>query len=47
VARGASSLLIRGRLQRVEGVVNIVAEHIRPLATPAAASTATFVRNFR
>ncbi len=47
VARGASSLLIRGRLQRVEGVVNIVAEHIRPLVTPAAASTATFVRNFR
>jgi error-prone DNA polymerase len=31
VARGASSLLVRGRLQRAEGVINIVADHIAPL----------------
>ncbi|MGA0328880.1 MAG: error-prone DNA polymerase [Ilumatobacteraceae bacterium] len=30
-ARGASSLLVRGRLQRAEGVVNVVADHIAPL----------------
>ncbi len=30
-ARSASSLLVRGRLQRAEGVVNIVADHIAPL----------------
>jgi error-prone DNA polymerase len=31
VARGASALLIRGRLQRSEGVVNVIAEQISPL----------------
>lgn len=43
VARGASALLIRGRLQRHEGVVNVIAEQISPLVTavPMAA------RNFR
>ena len=30
-ARGASSLLVRGSLQRTEGVVNIVADHLAPL----------------
>ncbi len=43
VARSASALLIRGRLQRHEGVVNVVAELISPLST-AAPMTA---RNFR
>jgi error-prone DNA polymerase len=31
VARDASALLIRGRLQRTEGVVNVIAELISPL----------------
>ena len=32
VARGAPALLVRGRLERVQGVVNLVAERIDPLA---------------
>ena len=43
VARGAGALLIRGRLERVEGVVNIIAEVIAPLTVPATMSS----RNFR
>ncbi|MGA0877716.1 MAG: OB-fold nucleic acid binding domain-containing protein, partial [Ilumatobacteraceae bacterium] len=43
VARGASALLVRGRLQCSEGVVNIVAEHLAPL--PIAGSLSS--RNFR
>ena len=43
VARSAGALLIRGRLERVEGVVNIVAEHIAALAISAPTSS----RNFR
>ena len=31
VARGAAALLVRGRLEKVEGVVNVVAECIEPL----------------
>ena len=31
VARGAPALLIRGRLEKAEGVVNVVAEHIELL----------------
>ncbi len=31
VARGASAMAIRGRLERSEGVINIVAEHLAPL----------------
>ena len=31
VARGAAALLVRGRLERVQGVVNLVAERIDPL----------------
>ncbi len=31
VAREAPAMLIRGRLERSEGVVNIVAEHLAPL----------------
>ena len=43
VARGTGALLIRGRLERVEGVVNIIAEVIAPLTVPATMSS----RNFR
>ena len=43
VARGAPALLIRGRLERSEGVINIVAEQLAPL--PVAASAAS--RDFR
>ena len=35
VAREAPAMLIRGRLERCEGVVNIVAEHLAPLPMPA------------
>ncbi len=31
VARGAAALLVRGRLERVDGVVNVVAERLEPL----------------
>jgi error-prone DNA polymerase len=37
VARGAPAMLIRGRLERSEGVINVVAEHLAPL--PLAATT--------
>jgi len=30
-ARGAAALLVRGRLERVDGVVSVVAEKITPL----------------
>lgn len=43
VARGASALLIRGRLQRHEGVVNVIAEQISPLLLAAPMES----RNFR
>jgi error-prone DNA polymerase len=43
VAREAPALLIRGRLERSEGVINIVAESLEPL--PVAASTSS--RDFR
>jgi error-prone DNA polymerase len=43
VARGASALLVRGRLQSSEGVVNIVAEHLAPLSVAGSLSS----RNFR
>jgi len=43
VARGAAALLIRGRLEQSESVVNVIAERIEPLAvTPTAPS-----RDFR
>jgi error-prone DNA polymerase len=35
VAREAPAMLIRGRLERSEGVVNIVADHLAPLPVPA------------
>ncbi len=43
VARGAPAMLIRGRLERAEGVINIVAEHLAPLPL----GVATTSRNFR
>jgi error-prone DNA polymerase len=43
VARDAPALLIRGRLERSEGVVNVVAEQLVPL--PVSASNAS--RDFR
>jgi error-prone DNA polymerase len=35
VAREAPAMLIRGRLERSEGVVNIVADHLALLPMPA------------
>jgi error-prone DNA polymerase len=43
VARGAAAILVRGRLEKVEGVINIVAEKIEPL--PLGATVAS--RDFR
>ena len=34
VAREAAAMVIRGRLERSEGVINIVAEHLAPLPVP-------------
>jgi error-prone DNA polymerase len=42
VARGASALLVRGRLERSEGVVNVVAEELTPLTVPASAASRDF-----
>ena len=39
----APALVIRGRLERSEGVVNIIAEHVQPLAAPGRSTS----RNFR
>jgi error-prone DNA polymerase len=43
VARSAAALLVQGRLERSEGVINVVAERLDPL--PIAASVAS--RDFR
>src|SRR5829696_3829331 len=43
VARSAAALLVRGRLERAEGVINVIADQIRPL--PLAATTRS--RDFR
>ncbi|MGE0878086.1 MAG: error-prone DNA polymerase [Acidimicrobiia bacterium] len=43
VAQGAAALLVRGKLERVEGVVNIVAERIDALPVPGSLAA----RNFR
>ena len=43
VARGAPAMVVRGRLERSEGVINVVADHLAPL--PLAASTTS--RDFR
>ena len=45
VARGAPALLVRGRLERSEGVINVVAERLDPLPVAAPAQeVATFAR---
>jgi error-prone DNA polymerase len=36
VARDASALLVRGRVEQADGTVNVIAEYIAPLFTPAA-----------
>jgi error-prone DNA polymerase len=43
VGRSAAALLVRGRLERVEGVINVIADQLRPL--PLAAATRS--RDFR
>jgi error-prone DNA polymerase len=43
VGRTAAALLVRGRLERAEGVINVVADQLRPL--PLAAATRS--RDFR
>ena len=45
VAREAPAMTIRGRLERAEGVINIVADHLAPLALPG--STMHASRDFR
>jgi error-prone DNA polymerase len=42
VARNASALVIRGRLERSEGVVNVVAEELMPLPVPVAVASRDF-----
>jgi error-prone DNA polymerase len=42
VARTASAMLIRGRLERVDGVVNLVAEHLSLLTMPVRSSSRDF-----
>jgi len=43
VARSATAMVIRGRLERSEGVINVVAEHLAPLSV----SARTVSRDFR
>ena len=42
VARSAPALMIRGRLERAEGVTNVIAERIDALTVPAAAGSRDF-----
>jgi error-prone DNA polymerase len=42
VARDASALLVRGRVESANGVINVVAEHMAPLFTPAAVPSRDF-----
>lgn len=42
VARSAPAMVIRGRLERSEGVVNVVAEHLQPLVIPAGVPSRDF-----
>jgi error-prone DNA polymerase len=42
VARSASAMVIRGRLERAEGVVNVVAEHLDALPVPAGVASRDF-----
>ena len=45
VAREAPAMTIRGRMERSEGVINVVAEHLEPLTLPG--STIHASRDFR
>ena len=47
VARAAPAMLIRGRLERSEGVINIVADHLAPLPVPGRTRAATSADNVR
>jgi error-prone DNA polymerase len=42
IARDVPALLIRGRLERTEGVINIVADELIPLQVPAHAASRDF-----
>jgi error-prone DNA polymerase len=42
VARSAPALLIRGRLERSEGVTNVIAERLDPLPVPASVPSRDF-----
>jgi error-prone DNA polymerase len=42
VARSAAALLIRGRLERSEGVTNVIAERLDPLPVPASIRSRDF-----
>jgi error-prone DNA polymerase len=42
VARGAPALLVRGRLERAEGVTNIIAERFEHLPVPASLPSRDF-----
>ena len=42
VARDASALLVRGRVECADGVVNVVAESISPLFAPASVPSRDF-----
>jgi error-prone DNA polymerase len=42
VARSAPAMVIRGRLERSEGVVNVVAEHLAPLPLPGRTASRDF-----
>jgi error-prone DNA polymerase len=42
IAKGAPALLIRGRLEKEEGVINIVADKLEPLPIGAAPASRDF-----
>ncbi|HEY4610211.1 MAG TPA: OB-fold nucleic acid binding domain-containing protein, partial [Ilumatobacteraceae bacterium] len=42
IARSAAAMLIRGRLERAEGVINIVADELTELAVPASTASRDF-----
>ncbi|MGA9279027.1 OB-fold nucleic acid binding domain-containing protein, partial [Ilumatobacter sp.] len=42
VARGAPAMIVRGRLERSEGVINIVADHLAPLPMPGKVTSRDF-----
>jgi error-prone DNA polymerase len=42
VARDSAALLVRGRLESAEGVINVVAEEMTPLPVPASSGSRDF-----